>query len=67
MPFTPACPSCGGTSCDQVAEEEYACNDCENNFVHDGSYPDKSDDMLPEGLELDMQEFEDRISCLGDD
>jgi len=66
MPFTPACPSCGGTDCDQVAEHEYACNDCENNFVHDGSDPEESD-MMVEGDSLDMQAFEDRISCIGDD
>jgi hypothetical protein len=35
--------------------------------VHDGSHHDESEDMLPVGLELDMQEFEDRISPLGDE
>jgi hypothetical protein len=68
MPFTNACPSCNGTDCEQVEENEYFCNDCENNFIHDGSHHDESKDMFePEGDSLDMQAFDDRISCIGDE
>ena len=66
MPFTPACPSCGGTDCDEVDENTFACNDCVNVFTSDGVQPEELS-LEPEGLELDMQEFEDRISPLGDE
>ena len=66
MPFTPACPSCNGTDCDRVAEIEYACNDCENNFVFDGEEPEEYD-MMVEGDSLDMQAFEDRMNPTGDE
>lgn len=67
MPFTPACPACGGTDCDQVAENEYSCNDCENNFIQSGGYYENNEELFNEGDSLDMQAFEDRISCLGDE
>ncbi len=67
MPFTPACPSCGGTDCEQVAEHEYACNDCEINFTHDGGSFQEEWDMEVEGDSLDMQAFEDRLNPCGDE
>ena len=66
MPFTPACPSCGGTDCEEVDDYTFACNDCEFMFNFDGEAPEELS-LEPEGLELDMQEFEDRLSCIGDD
>ena len=63
----PKCPSCGSSDCEKVAEEEYTCNECENNFVHDGGSFQEEWDMEVEGDSLDMQEFDDRLSCIGDD
>jgi len=44
----------------------FACLDCEHIFNFEGGEPEELA-LEPAGLELDMQEFDDRISCLGDD
>ena len=62
----PNCPSCGSHDVERVDADEYDCNDCGCAFSFDGDDPEEID-MDVEGDSLDMQAFEDRISCLGDD
>jgi hypothetical protein len=62
----PLCTNCGSHDVEQTDENEYACLDCGSTFTFDGDNPEEQA-IVPEGLDLDMQEFEDRISCLGDD
>jgi hypothetical protein len=62
----PRCPVCNSTDVERIGELDYVCVECENNFVFDGEEAEESD-MMVEGDSLDMQAFEDRISCIGDD
>lgn len=61
----PLCTNCGSHDVEQTDENEFACLDCGSTFIYDGCEPEELD--ISEGDSLDMQAFDDRISCLGDD
>jgi hypothetical protein len=62
----PICPNCGSADCEEVDDATFGCNACDFIFNYEGGAPEELA-LEPVGLDLDMQEFEDRISCLGDD
>jgi hypothetical protein len=61
----PLCTKCDSPDVEQTDENEFACLNCDATFIYDGCEPEELD--IPEGDSLDMQAFEDRISCIGDD
>jgi len=64
-PFNPSCPFCGGTDCDHIDEFDFVCNECKGEFTHEDERPEFP--IIPDGDSLDMQEFDDKMSCIGDD
>lgn len=62
----PLCTNCGSHDVERIEDNEFACLNCDATFIYDGQEPEEQA-LEPVGLCLDMQEFEDRISCLGDD
>ena len=66
----PLCPNCGSADCEKIEENDWACNECEHTFTHDGINLD-DEVNLPSDAEIaeavDMQTFEDRINPCGDD
>ena len=63
----PLCTNCGSHDVEQTDENEYACLDCGSTFTFDGDMPEDSILDINDGDSLDMQEFDDKISCLGDE
>lgn len=61
----PLCPNCGSHDVEEVDDATFACNECQYMFNFEGKEPEEL--AIPDSLPLDMQEFEDRISCIGDD
>jgi hypothetical protein len=64
----PTCPNCGSCDCEDIDDNRYACLDCETDFTY--YYPDESGILIDPKVDsesLDMQHFDDRISCLGDE
>ena len=60
------CTNCGSHDVDHIDENEYTCLDCDCTFIYDGANPEELA-IEPEGDSLDMQMFDDRVSCTGDD
>ena len=64
----PSCPRCNSNEVSVIQDDEMFCSDCECKFMYcDGVGYKEEWNMEVDGDSLDMQEFEDRISCLGDD
>jgi hypothetical protein len=63
----PLCTNCGSHDVEQIDDDEFACLNCDAIFIYDGMGLEELEVSFPKGDSLDMQMFDDRISCLGDD